>query len=1277
MHSRFLSCAVLASMLWLAACGGGGGAPVDAESAPTIGAAGGSVALPGGASVTVPAGALTTAVTIRVAMDAAGAPALPAGLTAAGSIYAITPHGSEFERSVEVRVPVPAAALQPNEQLKLAKAQPGGSWLVLDDSRLQDGQLVASVSSFSYYVPVRLRYDAPLTQLPPFAITSQTLDCGEQDCQDLVGVPSVTYRVSTNSGAFPADCPSPRVQLFAGRSILPDNTGMTDMPLAGGSISTTLALAYPYYNFGVMLRCGPVSFSWLGGRGVQFRRQPIYPALSVLAMPQGVEVVEGRIASVNAVLAGGASKVLTKTTEPSPQTEPAPLTFAAPTETDRATIDWERSDDGGGSWRVVARSYQNEASPLALGASQPWRYWSVRHSFVAGAADQGAMLRVRACYTPPNGAPPPCVTGPVSHLNVLQQSALPALSSQPRSVLVRSGQTASFSATAGGAPTPALQWQTRPANATGAWSDVTTGSGADSGNYTTAVLTLADNGRQFRLVASNAAGSAESLPVTVSVSDADVAPTLLAQPSALTVAAGGEAVFAVDARGTEALSYQWRKDGAPLAGAHSAVLRLAAVSAASAGDYSVVVSNVAGSVASASAALGVGPAGGAAALAPSIVTPPLAVTIGSGNTATFGIGVAGTGPFSYQWRKDGRAIAGATAAVYSLAAATTADQGAYSVAVSNSVGSAVSPAAVLSVNTPSTPAVVAPSITTPPAALVVMPGGPATLAVAAVGSGPLGYQWSKDGSVIAGANGPVLHFAGVSGGDAGSYAVAVSNAAGSVTSTAATLIVVGAPLVTGQPAAQTAQVGASATFSVAASGNNLRYQWTRNNVAIAGATSASVTTPALVLGDNGAVYGVVVYNAAGVAFSQSAVLSVTVASLAQTMQASLTSAGAMPDNISYRPSLSADGSRVAFISNGSNLIPGTAIGGHAYLRDRVGNTTTRLTVRPDGSESSQGTSFVKIAANGRHVVFRSRANDLVAGDSNTADDVFVRDLVAQTTVRVNVLADGSQDMVSAGTTGLGADISADGRRVLMRAAANLAGDGAATAGYRWYLRDLDAGVTRWVTGSEDGQAAALSPDGRYAVFIVVAGSGASSQARLMLYDDQAGSTSQLLAVPSGTWPEGMAGPLAVSDGAAAIAFWLRSSSVGGGGAAYSQIGVLERGSGSLTIASVTDGGVAGNGHSGDPSLSRDGRYVSFRSAASNLSGDPASAVGSYLLVRDRQAGTTRIASRRPDGTPFLSQQGYNENALSADGSVVVHLADAGEVVPGATGGAQVYLSPRP
>ena len=108
-------------------------------------------------------------------------------------------------------------------------------------------------------------------------------------------------------------------------------------------------------------------------------------------------------------------------------------------------------------------------------------------------------------------------------------------------------------------------------------------------------------------------------------------------------------------------------------------------------------------------------------------------------------------------------------------------------------------------------------------------------AVAASGSGPITYQWLKDGTPIAGATAAVLTL-GVTGSDAGSYAVTVSNPLGSVTSNAAALTVVGAPVIAPRsPAAQSVTAGGTAGFSVAASGSGLRYQWTLNGVAIVGA----------------------------------------------------------------------------------------------------------------------------------------------------------------------------------------------------------------------------------------------------------------------------------------------------------------------------------------------------------------------------------------------------------------------------------------------------------
>ena len=85
----------------------------------------------------------------------------------------------------------------------------------------------------------------------------------------------------------------------------------------------------------------------------------------------------------------------------------------------------------------------------------------------------------------------------------------------------------------------------------------------------------------------------------------------------------------------------------------------------------------------------------------------------------------------------------------------------------------------------------------------------------------------------------------------------VSNGVGEVTSAAAQVILLGAPAITAQPSNKSATEGASATFSVTASGDHLGYQWTRNQVAIAGATGASFTTSALALADSGAVYAVI------------------------------------------------------------------------------------------------------------------------------------------------------------------------------------------------------------------------------------------------------------------------------------------------------------------------------------------------------------------------------------------------------------------------------------
>ncbi len=853
----------------VAGCGATASPPAAGATA-VIGGAGGAVTEPGGASVVVPPGAFAADTTLRIAKDSAGAPALPQGLAAAGDTYAITPHGGFFTEPVEVRIPAPTTALQPNQELKLAKAQPGGEWEVLQDSVLTDGVLSARVSSFSFFVAVTVSYQLPLLQLAPLQVTA-SLDCGARACLDSVGTVTATYSVTSNGGQLPAECGSSGVLDAIYGWVGPSET-IQDIPIRGATITKTLApvTGLTAWSFVVKLHCGSHWLWYDHARSVTWQNPPAYPALQVMRAPAQLDVVEGHGASLEVVLSGGAARPLSvvSTTQRN--------VFATPTVGNGAIIDWQRSADGGASWQPLARSYQDEADPNPAGEGDAWRYWAVRHGFTAAASDQGALIRVHACYTPPDVPAPPCVTGPVTRINVLQQSALPAIVDAPRSVLVTTGQAATFTATAGGAPTPTLQWQTRAANDAGAWADVGNGTGGTTGSYTTAPLSLADNGRQFRVVATNAVASVESPAVTASVSDLDVAPAIGAQPSSLGVVAGSEAVFAVVARGTEVLSYQWSHDGAALAGATGPVLRLPAVTIGSAGAYTVVVSNMAGSLVSDAAILTVS-AGVPVAIAPSIVTQPAAVVVDAGNTATFAVGVAGSGPLSFQWRKDGVAIAGATSAAITLVSVTPGDAGAYSVVVSNGAGSATSETAALQVNTAPPPVVTAPTISTQPATLVVVPGAAATLAVAASGTGPLAYQWSHDGAPVAGAAGPVLTLASVGAADGGSYTVTVSNSAGSVTSNPAQLLLVGAPVITTQPTAASVIVGASATFSVSATGAALGYQWLRNGLVVAGATGASYTTLATALADGGAVYGVLVYNGAGVVLSQPAVLTVTAA----------------------------------------------------------------------------------------------------------------------------------------------------------------------------------------------------------------------------------------------------------------------------------------------------------------------------------------------------------------------------------------------------------------
>lgn len=176
----------------------------------------------------------------------------------------------------------------------------------------------------------------------------------------------------------------------------------------------------------------------------------------------------------------------------------------------------------------------------------------------------------------------------------------------------------------------------------------------------------------------------------------------------------------------------------------------------------------------------------------------------------------------------------------------------------------------------------APTITSQPASVSVAVGSTATFSVTATGSATLAYQWRKAGSAISGATSASYSLPTVAASDAGSYDVVVSNTAGSVTSSAATLTVTTAsgsvaPVITTQPVSQAVAVGGSVSLTVAVTGTApLSYQWFKDGSAVSNATAATYAITSATTSSAGS-YTVQVSNGASSVTSSAATITVTAA----------------------------------------------------------------------------------------------------------------------------------------------------------------------------------------------------------------------------------------------------------------------------------------------------------------------------------------------------------------------------------------------------------------
>ncbi|WP_414661132.1 immunoglobulin domain-containing protein [Horticoccus sp. 23ND18S-11] len=434
-------------------------------------------------------------------------------------------------------------------------------------------------------------------------------------------------------------------------------------------------------------------------------------------------------------------------------------------------------------------------------------------------------------------------------------STPPSITTQPASKAAGIGQNTTFTVVATGTPSPtSYQWQRQPAFTFGFVNlpPDTTYSGVNTATLTITNVTTAMQGDQFRVVVANGvspAATSEAATLTVGIpavfTSLPTATFKAAEPNSFTVVA------------TSATTVTYTATGLPSwALLNSSTGVLSGIPPDNVGTpFTITLIANNGVPATQTFLLNVLPPN----LPPTITTQPVAVVLDQGQTAAFSVTAGGTPPFTYQWRRNGIAIAGATSSTLSLTNIIGTSAGTYSAVVTNAAGTVTSAGASLVVNT-------IPTITSQPHAQVAVLGGSATFDVAVSGGASFTYQWRKNGVAIAGANAASLTVNNVTAADAGNFDVLVSNTIGSTTSSMAQLTTVTAataPVITAQPSARSALAGTSATFSVAALGAPApAYQWRKNGAPIAGANLSTLTLGSVQAGD-AANYDVVVSNSAG------------------------------------------------------------------------------------------------------------------------------------------------------------------------------------------------------------------------------------------------------------------------------------------------------------------------------------------------------------------------------------------------------------------------------
>jgi Tol biopolymer transport system component len=406
-----------------------------------------------------------------------------------------------------------------------------------------------------------------------------------------------------------------------------------------------------------------------------------------------------------------------------------------------------------------------------------------------------------------------------------------------------------------------------------------------------------------------------------------------------------------------------------------------------------------------------------------------------------------------------------------------------------------------------------------------------------------------------------------------------------------------------------------------------------------------------------------------------AIVSATTTALAQTTtRVDLASDGTPADAGCHDVAVSGDGNFVAFVSRATNLAPVDATpNDDVFVLDRTTGAITLESVASDGTEADQNCAHPRLSSDGRWLAFESVALDLVAGSQSYYSQIYLRDRVAGTTIRVSQATDGS---CANSDCALDA-ISRDGRFVIYETEAGniVVQSGASTGYFDVFLYDSTTGTNEIASVANDGswgnhhsRRGDVSDDGRYVAFDSLASNLVGDphdnhQIDVFVRDRVAATTIRVTYQYDGADTSSDSfGPRISGDGSYVV-FQSDDPRLVRVDGPHRDVFLWDRNSGTIELETVTTDGRLGDDDSNWPAVSSDGRFVAFASYANDFS-DVDLYNRQNVFVRDRLRGTLEAVTADDNG--FAGDGASSPPSISTDGRLIGFDSLADNLVSGDT-----------